>query len=98
MPGLVGPPPQLDIVVVAYGPEDQLDRCLSKVENQFPVLVVDNAGSPECAKVAAHHGARYLDPGRNLGFAAAVNLGIAERSHPDGDLLLLNPDALIAPR
>ena len=44
---------------------------------------------------AKEHGAHYVDPGRNLGFAAGVNLGLAQRRRPDYDVLLLNPDATV---
>ena len=43
----------------------------------------------------AQHGGRYIDPGRNLGFAAGVNLGLRQRRSA-GDVLLLNPDATIS--
>jgi GT2 family glycosyltransferase len=46
--------------------------------------------------VVERGGGRYLDPGRNLGFAAGVNYGLRRRSHR-GDVLLLNPDATITP-
>ncbi len=45
---------------------------------------------------AERHGATYPDPGRNLGFGAAVNLALARRS-PGRDVLLLNPDARVEP-
>lgn len=42
-------------------------------------------------------GIRYIDPGRNGGFAAGVNTALADRLRPGADVLLLNPDARIAP-
>jgi GT2 family glycosyltransferase len=42
-------------------------------------------------------GANYLDPGANLGFAAAVNLALAQVDAIRGDVLLLNPDAIVVP-
>ena len=41
-------------------------------------------------------GVRYLDPGHNGGFAAGVNHALDRRLDPDADVLLLNPDAVIA--
>ena len=47
------------------------------------------------APICAELGVRYLDPGRNGGFAAGVNHALADRLAPDADVLLLNPDAVI---
>jgi GT2 family glycosyltransferase len=48
-------------------------------------------------EVCAETGVRYIDPGWNGGFAAGVNEGLRRRRHPDSDVLLLNPDAVIEP-
>ncbi len=82
---------------IAFGAAALLDECLRGLEGSVPVLVVDNSSDPEVRAVAARHRARYVDPGRNLGFAAGVNLGLSQRSRPSADLLLLNPDASIGP-
>ncbi len=57
--------------------------------------MVDNSSLPAIRAVAESYGARYLDPGRNGGFAAGVNHGLAHRLDPDADVLLLNPDAVV---
>jgi GT2 family glycosyltransferase len=88
--------PGLEAVIVAYGPAESLDACLGSLGRGIPVTVVDNSSSVLTAEVARSHGALYVDAGRNLGFAAGVNLGlreIAARSGTDVDVLLLNPDA-----
>ncbi|MWB97260.1 glycosyltransferase [Agromyces seonyuensis] len=88
------------IVVVAYGPPDELDGCLAALDGAFEVLVVDNSSEPRTRTVAEAHGARYLDAGGNRGFAGGVNLGLAELSGATGlggDVMLLNPDARIGP-
>ena len=64
-------------------------------------MVVDNSSDPSVRAVVERHGATYVDPGRNLGFGAGVNVGLEHRAvtgdpGPD-DLLLLNPDASITP-
>jgi len=87
----------LEVVVVAYGPPDTLAGALDALEGAFAVTVVDNGSSPATAAVAEAAGADYVDPGANLGFAAAVNLALAHRHRPGGDVLLLNPDARIDP-
>ena len=89
-------PSGLSVVVVAYGPVSALGGALASLDGAYPVVVVDNASSPEARAIAEAAGARYLDPGRNLGFAGAVNVALAHRPAPSDDVLLLNPDARIA--
>ncbi len=83
------------VVVVAFHAPDLLDHCLAGLGDDLPVVVVDNSSDARVAAVAARHGAAYLDPGLNLGFGAGANLGCARRK--GRDVLLLNPDAVIAP-
>lgn len=87
------------VVVVAYGAPGDLDLALEGLGGGFPVVVVDNSSSAETAAVAARHGAEYIDPGANLGFGAGVNVALAAvRAKGEvRDVLLLNPDARIAP-
>jgi len=84
-------PPQ--VLVVAYGCPGLLDDALGDVAS-LRVVVVDNSSSHEVEEVAGRHGAIYVDPGSNLGFAAGVNRGLQEIS-AGHDVLLLNPDARI---
>ncbi len=88
-------PRGLEIVVVAYGAPGLVRRALEPVRS-LPVTVVDNSSLPEIAALCAELGVRYLDPGRNGGFAAGVNAALADRLVPGGDVLLLNPDARIS--
>lgn len=85
----------VEVLVVAYGSPDLLRRALEPVR-ELPVTVVDNSSMPEIAALCAELGVRYLDPGRNGGFAAGVNVGLADRLVPGADVLLLNPDATIS--
>jgi GT2 family glycosyltransferase len=85
------------VVVVAYYASVQLARCLAGLERELPVTVVDNSSSQEVAAAAERHGAVYIDPGRNVGFATAVNTALARLAHDDADVLLLNPDAVLGP-
>ena len=59
---------------------------------RFELIVVDNGSDGDLAELTADRSnVRVLDPGRNLGFGAAVNRGVAEAG---GDLILvLNTDA-----
>jgi glycosyltransferase involved in cell wall biosynthesis/GT2 family glycosyltransferase len=94
--GIDGPQSGLDVVVVAYGPPDVLGTCLAALAGTVRPIVVDNSSLPATRELVERHGGVYVDPGRNLGFAAGVNLGLRHRRH-DGDVLLLNPDAVITP-
>jgi GT2 family glycosyltransferase len=91
------PVPALDVVVVAYGPPDALAAALAHLGGAYPVTVVDNSSSPATAAVAKKAGARYVDPGANVGFAAAVNMALERREDTGRHVLLLNPDARIEP-
>lgn len=84
----------VEVVVVAYGSPTLLEAALTGVAG-LPVTVVDNSSDSEVADLAGRFGARYLDPGRNLGFGPAVNLALAERLRPGRPVLLLNPDARV---
>lgn len=84
----------LEVVVVAYGSPDMLRGALEPVRD-LPITVVDNSSLPEIKALSERLGCRYIDPGRNGGFAAGVNIGLANRSIPGADVLLLNPDAVI---
>jgi GT2 family glycosyltransferase len=88
---------EVEVLVVAFGAADLLDACLASLQGRLPVLVVDNSSDPDVRAVVLRHGAEYHDPGGNLGFAGGVNLGRSLLGRPDADLLLLNPDAEIAP-
>lgn len=88
-------PADLEVIVVAYGAPAMLRRALEPVAS-LPVTVVDNSSMPEIAALCAELGVRYLDPGRNGGFAAGVNVGLRDRLRPGADVLLLNPDAVIS--
>jgi GT2 family glycosyltransferase len=85
------------VLVVAYGDPGALGTCLEALAGAYPVVVVDNSSTPATREVASRAGATYLDPGENLGFAKAVNLGLRQLPLPGVDVLLLNPDAVIEP-
>jgi glycosyltransferase involved in cell wall biosynthesis/GT2 family glycosyltransferase len=92
------PAAAIEVIVVAYGPPELLAGCLSTLGDGLPVTVVDNSSLDATRQVAEASGANYVDAGRNVGFAAGVNLGIASiagKGRPRADLLLLNPDARV---
>ena len=76
-------PPDLGIVVVAYGSRDVLARNLVDVGRLLPhgrVVVVDNfsgiAEREATTTLCEREGWTLLAPGLDLGFAAAVNAGV----------------------
>jgi GT2 family glycosyltransferase len=89
----------LTVVTVAYnsadvlaGLLDSLPAALAGVEH-WQVVVVDNAsadGSPELAEAHPLR-PRVVRTGRNGGYAAGINAGLADIS-PAADVLILNPD------
>jgi len=85
----------LEVVVVAYKNPELLREALAPVVS-LPVTVVDNSSMDEIAELCQALGVRYFDAGRNGGFAAGVNIGLANRMFRDSDVLLLNPDAVIS--
>lgn len=96
---------ELSVVIPNHGQGDLLSACLAALERArashpeaaFEVLVVDN-GSRDDSVSRAHRsalGVRVIELGRNRGFAAAVNRGLAARR--GRHVLLLNSDAEIAP-
>ena len=89
------PGPDVRVVIVAFGTVGLLERCLSALRGAFPVLIVDNSSDEGVRRLAERFGAEYEDPGRNLGFAGAVNIGIERTGN--SDVLLLNPDAELTP-
>jgi GT2 family glycosyltransferase len=89
--------PGLHVVIVAYGPPGQLHEALTELGGAFPVVVVDNSSSDHTRSVVESAGARYVDSGANVGFAAAVNRALGALDLQHTDVLLLNPDARIAP-
>lgn len=92
-----GTSPRLSGVVVQWGDAGPLARLASAwpVDGRFELIVIDNGGPgtvrETAGKALAAAGARLIEPGRNLGFAAAVNAGVAAARAPL--VLLLNPDA-----
>ena len=86
--------PAPTVLVVAYRSDDHLVACLEALDAST-VLVVDNGAADSTRALVEQRAASYLPAPGNLGFAAAVNLGLSHRWDGQGDVLLLNPDARI---
>jgi GT2 family glycosyltransferase len=84
----------ISVIIVTYNSRQWIDQCLESLRNQAAeVIVVDNDSADATVEmVGRFSGVRLLPAERNLGFAAACNLGAR---HSRGDaLLFLNPDAI----
>lgn len=89
----------MNVLIVSYRRPDLLERCLRSVREHLagqPILVWDNHSldSPQIQQLAtAYPDVQWEFSPSNVGFAAAVN-GLADKTSA-GDLLLLNPDAVL---
>lgn len=88
-------------VVVSWNVLPLLRRCLESLLAQggdLEVIVVDNASGDgtEAAVRAEYPQVRLVQTGANLGYPAGINAGLRLCRHPL--VLLLNPDAIVAPR
>jgi GT2 family glycosyltransferase len=86
---------RLSVIVVNFNSGELIFRCLERLRGRLPaaseVIVVDNASTDQSVECLEQ--ARLIRNTANLGFARAVNQGLAVA---DGDyLLLLNPDCLV---
>jgi N-acetylglucosaminyl-diphospho-decaprenol L-rhamnosyltransferase len=92
----------LTIIIVSFNTKSELEACLASIAAAPPalpheVVVVDNASSDGTLAAIAQRwpGIRLIEAGRNVGFAAANNLGIKAAS---GEfVLLLNSDTIVPP-
>ncbi len=92
-------PVGLSVVTVTYNSAAVLAGLLDSIDvglegvSEFDVVVVDNASQDSSVAIARAHpiGARIIEPGRNIGYAAGINAAAATIS-ADRMLLVLNPD------
>src|SRR5580692_9885761 len=86
-------------VIPHWNRRDLLETLLRSLGNQTQrfdeVIVADNGSTDDSAQLAAQYGARVIQLGRNLGFAAAVNRGIAAAQ--GGWIAILNNDVTLDP-
>ncbi len=91
--------PTVAVVVVAYRSAGDLPGCLAAVRDacdDAELIVVDNASPDDtAAAVRGEPGVRLVAMGRNAGFAAACNAGVAAASADY--VCFVNPDARPAP-
>lgn len=91
--------PVLSIIIVAYKSRDELPACLGSLPmallgRQVEICVVNNSpGDGVAAWIAREHPAvRFIEPGANLGFGSANNVGY--RATTGECVLFLNPDTI----
>jgi GT2 family glycosyltransferase len=93
-------PPAVTVVVLAYGEEPWLARCvdslLAATAVRTTVVLVDNGClNADLPRLAAIERVHLLTPGANLGFAAGCNAGAAETA--DEVIAFVNSDCWVEP-
>jgi GT2 family glycosyltransferase len=86
------------VVIPSWNSASLLPRCLSSLDRQdaeVELLVVDNGSSDGSVAYLEREGIAHLALAENVGFAAAVNLGVA-RTAADA-VLVLNADTALEP-
>ena len=100
----VAAPPRVAVVIVTYNSADVLERCLrslTPVGVELKVVVVADNGSRDDSLTIAKAAATDLpiltvELGRNAGYAAAINTGIAAIDTTSLDaVMVLNPDCVL---
>lgn len=93
---------RLAIVIVHYHTPRLVTAALRALEEDLArsgleaeLLLVDNGSRPEDRERFADLPMRRLDPGRNLGYAGGINLGIRESTAER--IVVMNPDTLVLP-
>lgn len=93
-------PPDVTVVMLAFGPEpflaEAVDAVLRSRAVTVEVIIVDNGStSPVCEAPTEDRPLRVVRPPNNLGFAAGANLGA---SHGRGRVIaFVNSDAIVDP-
>lgn len=92
--------PDVRIGIVTWNVAGEIGRCLDALpaalgDLDAEVVVVDNASHDDSADTAEARGARVIRNHRNVGYARAVNLALADTSARA--LVALNPDTVPAP-
>jgi GT2 family glycosyltransferase len=86
------------VVIPSWNSVELLPRCLASLREQgleLETLVVDNGSGDGSPEYLEREGVQHVSLPRNLGFAAAVNLGVQRVSAPT--VLVLNADTVLEP-
>ncbi|MCE7005522.1 glycosyltransferase family 2 protein [Kibdelosporangium philippinense] len=93
------------VVIVTYNSADALGSCLASLPDGLDgvdlteIVVADNASRDSTCEIAKNFTklpVRVVDLGRNAGYAAGINAGIASLGSYDA-VLVINPDVRIRP-
>jgi GT2 family glycosyltransferase len=92
------PDPVATVVIPTLSADRKLEECLRALDRQtrrdFEVIIVDNSGKGlVCGGAAGKSDARVIEPGQNVGFGAAINLGFHQSRA--AYLATLNDDAVV---
>lgn len=99
---------KISIIIVNWNTGALLAQCLASIK-ALPeqalladIIVVDNASHDHSLEQArmqmgSWEKVTFLEPGENLGFAKANNIGIQKRTDKTSHVLLLNPDTKVLP-
>jgi GT2 family glycosyltransferase len=86
---------KVTIIIVTFRSENVINRCLSKINKIYPIIVIENSNNENFKKEIENRfsNVKCILTGENLGFGKANNIGLllAKTEY----VLLLNPDALI---
>ena len=85
--------PSVSVIIVSFNTREKLRRCLSCIEPEFEVIVVDNASADGSVEMVSTDFPRVklIANSANLGFGAANNIGC--KSATSDLVLFLNSDA-----
>lgn len=89
---------QISVIVVTFNNEKTIRSCLNSIFQKSPgveVIVVDNNSVDKTVEIVKSFGGKVelLQPGKNLGFSKANNLGADQAK--SGYLIFLNPDTQV---
>lgn len=94
----VGDSPSVAVVIPSWNSLGYLPRCIESVRGQeaeLELLVVDNGSRDGSVEYLEREEVLHVALPQNIGFAAAVNLGVARTAAPA--ILALNADTVLEP-
>lgn len=89
----------LGVAIVHYRAEELCRECVLRLSssgmNDFAAVIVDNGGDRQLEGIDEDPRIRLEEPGRNLGYAAGINLALERLPESTPYVLLLNPDVMV---
>ena len=85
---------ELEILTITYKSDHIIEKCLSNLDTNFKVTVVENSNNHQFKeKIEKRNNTKCILTNSNLGFGSAFNIG-AKQIHSKY-IFHLNPDVLI---